>query len=228
VTTRRDASRVRRSRAAHAGVAALLAGLALAAAALAVARRDAAVPAASTPPALLPLVLPRPIAAPVHGRRAGTPKRRRAARPVARPVAIAIPAIDVRARVVRLGLNADGTLEVPHDFAATGWWSGGARPGERGPAVIAGHVDSRTGPAVFFRLGRLHRGDVVDIVRRDGSVVQFAVTRLAHYSKAHFPSGAVYGRTRRPALRLITCSGAFDRARGHYVDNTVVYATLRG
>ena len=149
-----------------------------------------------------------------------TPPRRRAAP----PVRIEIAAIGVHARVIRLGLNRDGTLEVPTDFGDTGWWSGGARPGERGPAVIAGHVDSRTGPAVFFRLGRLRAGDPIVVVRRDGSRVRFLVQRAARYRKAAFPTAQVYGATRRPTLRLITCSGAFDSASGHYVDNTVVYA----
>jgi hypothetical protein len=142
------------------------------------------------------------------------------------PVRIEIAAIDVRARVIRLGLNRDRTLEVPADFDETGWWTGGPRPGERGPAVIAGHVDSRTGPAVFFRLGRLRAGDPIVVVRRDGSRVRFLVQRAARYRKAAFPTAQVYGPTRRPTLRLITCSGAFDSGSGHYLDNTVVYAAL--
>jgi hypothetical protein len=148
------------------------------------------------------------------------PPRRRPAP----PIRIEIAAIGVRAPVIRLGLNRDGTLEVPTDFGDTGWWTGGPRPGERGPAVIAGHLDSRTGPAVFFRLGRLRAGDAIVVVRRDGSRVRFLVQRAARYRKAAFPTAQVYGPTRQPTLRLITCSGAFDSASGHYVDNTVVYA----
>jgi hypothetical protein len=172
----------------------------------------AAAPAAGTGPALLALP---------DGPRAPRPAK---ARRIGRPVHLQIPAAGVDARVIRLGLNADGTLEVPRRFQDTGWWSGGARPGEPGPAVIAGHVDSHTGPAVFFRLGRLRRGDVVRVIDRRGTVVRFAVQRVAHYSKSHFPTRAVYGATPKPVLRLITCSGDFDRATGHYVDNTVVYA----
>jgi len=152
--------------------------------------------------------------------RPAPPPSRRAAP----PVRIEIAAIGVRAPVIRLGLNRDGTLEVPTDFGDTGWWSGGSRPGEPGPAVIAGHVDGRTGPAVFFRLGRLRAGDPIVIVRRDGTRVRFRVQRAARYRKAAFPTARVYGATRGPTLRLITCSGAFDRASGHYLDNTVVYA----
>ena len=150
-----------------------------------------------------------------------TPRRRAAV-----PVRIEIDAIGVSAPVIRLGLNPDGTLEVPTRFGDTGWWTGGARPGERGPAVIAGHVDSRSGPAVFFRLDRLRARDAIVVVLRDGSRVRFLVQRTARYRKAAFPTAAVYGPTRTPALRLITCSGAFDSASGHYVDNTVVYARV--
>jgi hypothetical protein len=142
------------------------------------------------------------------------------------PVRVEIPAIGVSAPVVRLGLDRAGTLEVPGDFASTGWWSGGAPPGGRGPAVIVGHVDSRTGPAVFFELGELRRGDAITVERADGSRVRFRVERSAHYPKSLFPTAQVYGPGARPTLRLITCSGAFDRASGHYLDNTVVYAGL--
>lgn len=141
-----------------------------------------------------------------------------------RPIRIMIPAIGVSAPVIPLGLDRKGALEVPQDFAETGWWTGGSRPGERGPAVIAGHVDSHTGPAVFFRIGNLRRGDAITIERADGSRVRFRVERSARYPKARFPTAQVYGATRTPALRLVTCSGTFDRASGHYLDNTVVYA----
>jgi hypothetical protein len=128
------------------------------------------------------------------------------------------------APVVPLGLDRTGALEVPRDFAETGWWTGGARPGERGPAVVVGHVDSSSGPAVFFRLGDLPRGDAITVERVDGSRVRFRVKRSGRYPKARFPTAQVYGPTRAAALRLITCSGTFDRATGHYLDNTVVDA----
>jgi Sortase domain len=168
----------------------------------------------------VPLASATASAGPVATVRPAAPRPRRAAA----PVRLEIAAIGVRAPVIRLGLNRDGTLEVPARFDEVGWWAGGARPGERGPAVIAGHVDSRTGPAVFFRLDRLRSRDAIVVVRRDGSRVRFVVQRIARYRKAAFPTARVYGPTRAPALRLITCSGAFDAASGHYVDNTVVYA----
>jgi hypothetical protein len=154
------------------------------------------------------------------GVRSGDAARRR---PPA-PARIEIRAIGVRARLVPLGLNTDGTLQVPARFGDAGWWAGGPRPGERGPAVVAGHVDSRTGPAVFTRLSELRAGDSIAVVRRDGSRVRFVVRRSRRYPKARFPTARVYGPTRGPTLRLITCSGVFDRASGHYLDNTVVYA----
>jgi hypothetical protein len=156
---------------------------------------------------------------------AAAPAPRRAGRErVAVPVRIEIPSIGVRAPIIRLGLNPDRSLEVPTDFGDTGWWSGGSRPGETGPAVIVGHVDSRSGPAVFSRLGELRRGDEVVVVRRDGSRARFTVLGSERYPKDEFPTARVYGRTDGPTLRLITCGGAFDSSTGHYVDNTIVYA----
>ena len=140
------------------------------------------------------------------------------------PVRIEIPAIGVRAPVIRLGLNRDGSLEVPRRWGDTGWWSGGSRPGEPGPAVIAGHVDSKSGPAVFYRLGELRRGDRIRVLRGDGTAAEFAVQRLERHPKNDFPTAEVYGRTSGPSLRLITCGGAFDRSSGHYTDNTIVFA----
>jgi sortase family protein len=148
----------------------------------------------------------------------------RRAQRAARPVQIEIPAIGVKARIIRLGLNPDRSLEVPANFADTGWWSGGPRPGESGPAVIAGHVDSHTGPAVFYKIGDLRPGDAIVVDRRDGSRARFTVLGSERYPKAHFPTARVYGRTEGATLRLITCSGTFDQSTGHYLDNTVVYA----
>jgi LPXTG-site transpeptidase (sortase) family protein len=143
-----------------------------------------------------------------------------------RPVRVRIAAIGVDAPLIPLGLDAHRALEVPERFDVAGWWSGGYRPGESGPAVIAGHVDSKTGPAVFYRLGDLERGDAVMVQRRDGSTVRYVVKSVGRYAKTAFPTKQVYGPTSRPTLRLITCSGDFDRATGHYVDNTVVYADI--
>jgi hypothetical protein len=145
---------------------------------------------------------------------------------VSLPLRIAIPRLGVRGRILRRGPNGNRTLPAPGGFAGAGWWAGGSRPGDPGPAVVAGYVDSPAAPAVLSRLGSLRRGDVIRIGRRDGTVVAFAVQRLARYSNDRFPMRQVYGATRRPTLRLIAGSGSFDWSTGAYVDNTVVYATL--
>jgi sortase (surface protein transpeptidase) len=140
------------------------------------------------------------------------------------PVRVAIPSIGVSSRLVRLGLNADGTMEVPRDYGLAGWFTGGAVPGQDGPAVISGHVDSKSGPAVFYRLGELRPGDTVRVQRADGHWLAFEVTGTARYAKAEFPTEAVFGPVTGPVLRLITCGGDFDRSSGHYLDNVVVSA----
>jgi sortase (surface protein transpeptidase) len=142
------------------------------------------------------------------------------------PAHIRIPAIGVSAVVVRLGLEPDGTLAVPSDFGDTGWYTGGPAPGETGPAVIAGHIDSRSGPAVFYRLRELRPGDEITVVRADGSSVRFTVDAIAQYPKRAFPTEAVFGPSPDPILRLITCGGSFDRSRRSYRDNIVVTARL--
>jgi LPXTG-site transpeptidase (sortase) family protein len=127
---------------------------------------------------------------------------------------------------MKLGLNPDDTLEVPSEPLRAGWYTGSPIPGERGPSVIAGHVDSReTGPAVFYRLGQVVTGDRVVITRRDGSVARFEVTAVRSYPKNDFPTQAVYGNTDRATLRLITC-GDWNDVTKHYDGNVVVFAEL--
>lgn len=142
------------------------------------------------------------------------------------PTRVVVPAIAVDSSLVRLGLDEDGRLEVPDDADDAGWWSGGTAPGARGPAVIAGHVDSATGPAVFYKLRRLHPGNEIVVVGAEGSVT-FTVDRVEQHAKNAFPTERVYGGTDRPTLRLVTCGGRFDRSDGHYDDNVIVYATAR-
>jgi sortase (surface protein transpeptidase) len=139
-------------------------------------------------------------------------------------VEISIPAIGVRSSLAGLGIDDAGALVPPTDFAQAGWFTAGPLPGDVGPAVIAGHVDSRTGPAVFFRLEELAVDDTVLVTRSDGRDVEFRVTRVAQYPKDDFATDEVYGPTTGPELRLITCGGTFDRSRRSYEDNVVVYA----
>jgi hypothetical protein len=145
------------------------------------------------------------------------------------PVRLDIPAIGVHTRLMRLGLHRDGTMRVPplRPDAPAGWYDGLVSPGEIGPAVIVGHLDSAyEGPAVFFRLGALHPGDAVSVRRTDGSTVVFTVDRVVRYAKARFPTASVYGPIDHPGLRLVTCGGSYDAARGSYRDNVVVFASL--
>ena len=142
------------------------------------------------------------------------------------PVGIRIPSIGVDASMIPLGLRPDRSIEVPQDFAQAGWWADGPEPGEPGPAVVLGHVDSRSGPAVFFDLRDLESGDEVVIDRADGTSVTYRVDRLEQHPKDEFPTDAVYGPTADAQLRLVTCGGEFDRGVRHYVDNIVVFASL--
>ena len=150
--------------------------------------------------------------------------------PVAAPVSVSVPAIDVTSPLMDLGLNDDGTVEVPPlgpDDQA-GWYEPGPEPGAIGPAVILGHVDSAEyGPGVFYDLGALAPGDSVEVTRADGTVAVFAVDRVERHPKDDFPTIEVYGNTTDPQLRLITCGGAFDSAAGSYEDNVIAFATLR-
>lgn len=152
------------------------------------------------------------------------------AMPMAVPRRIRIEKIKVSAPVESLGLDADGWLEVPSLKRPnlTGWYRLGPSPGQLGPAVIVGHVNSRAGPAVFARLRALDKGDAVEVEREDGSVAVFAVDEVERVHKRRFPTARVYGNLPHAGLRLITCGGEFDPRSGSYDDNVIVYATLSG
>ena len=143
---------------------------------------------------------------------------------VARPVYLSIPVIGVRTRLIKLGLTAQGTLQVPASTSVAGWYTGGPRPGQVGSAVIAGHIDSYLGPGVFFRLRLLRPGDRVYVRQAGGALAVFRVYAERSYPKDHFPTQRVYGPAPDPELRLITCGGTFDPAIGSYLNNVVVYA----
>jgi hypothetical protein len=148
--------------------------------------------------------------------------------PVPPPVHLEIPWIGVDTALIPVGLNPDGTVTVPpaEPGAPAGWYRHLASPGEPGPAVLLGHVDSYRGPAVFSRLSDLRPGDGISVRRADGSVVAFVVESVQTHLKSDFPTEGVYGQTVDPVLRLITCGGAFDRARRTYLSVVVVYAGL--
>jgi hypothetical protein len=147
------------------------------------------------------------------------------------PVRVDIPAIGAGSPLLQLGLNPDGTVEVPPLAADSraGWYRYSPTPGQLGPSVILGHVDSAEyGPGIFFRLGDLRPGDEIDVGRSDGSTAVFTVDRVASFPKDDFPTLQVYGNTDRAELRLITCGGDFDPSARSYVDNIVVFASLTG
>jgi sortase (surface protein transpeptidase) len=146
---------------------------------------------------------------------------------VARPVRVRIPAIGVDSRIVDIGVDGTGALVPPDTTDVTGWFTAGPLPGATGPALLAGHVDSRAGPGVFFRLREVRAGDVVTVDRADHSSVSFVVDSTARVAKAAFPTELVYSPRPVAMLRLVTCGGSFDPSVRSYRDNIIVNATIR-
>jgi hypothetical protein len=189
-----------------------------------------------------PPLPPRSEALPVAAQPAGSPPAGQARppgtgsdplAPMARsvPLSLAIPRIGVRAKIIPLGLRPDGSPAVPPLTTpfVTSWYDPGPTPGATGAAVIFGHVDSAAvGPAVFYGLGRLRTGDRVDVTLADRRTAVFRVYGVGLYPKTHFPAQSVYGYTRWPTLRLVTCGGGFDRHTGQYLGNVVVFAEYVG
>jgi sortase (surface protein transpeptidase) len=161
----------------------------------------------------------QPVAAPLTS--SGTEQ------PVTEPAELSIPSIGAHSSLVGLALNGDGTVEVPPVTAPmqAGWFAGGPKPGEPGPAVILGHVNGGGHAGIFARLHELKAGAEVLIGQTDGSTKRFVVRRVDQVAKSQFPTDAVYGDTAGPELRLITCGGTFDRAAHSYRDNVIVYAS---
>jgi len=172
--------------------------------------RPVAAGVAALPAPTGPIVAPPPSAQPA---------------PVASPVSLTIPLIGIQTRLITLGLDTGGALQVPSSTSVAGWYTGSPRPGSVGSAIIVGHIDSLTGPGVFYRLPELRPGDDVYVKRADGTTAEFRVTSVQTYLKDNFPTQTVYGPAPDAELRLITCGGAFDAATGHYLSNIVVYAT---
>jgi sortase (surface protein transpeptidase) len=148
--------------------------------------------------------------------------------PASVPSKISIPAINVASSFIQVGKDSRNKVEVPtgNDFEKAAWYKYSVTPGEIGSSVVLGHVDSAfTGPSIFFNLGALKPNDVIIIDRADGSTVKFEVDSIKEYSKDVFPTDEVYGDTTESTLKLVTCSGAFDRASGDYQNNLVVFAS---
>ncbi|SEP93574.1 LPXTG-site transpeptidase (sortase) family protein [Streptomyces sp. yr375] len=148
--------------------------------------------------------------------------------PRSRPVRLLIPKIGVDAPFTALAIGADGRLEPPpaDDTNLVGWHAAGASPGETGTSIIAGHVDTKTSPAVFAGLAELAKGDTFQVLRADGRTASFQVDSAETFAKDDFPSERVYGDTAQAQVRLITCAGEYNRTVRDYTDNLVVFAHL--
>ena len=146
--------------------------------------------------------------------------------PASDPVRVRIPALGMTSEIMELGLEKDGSMEVPPGAYPVGWYHGSPTPGQRGPAVLAGHVDWEGRPGAFYGLRELRSGDTVVVDRADGSVATFVVDRVEEHRKDDFPTDEVYGDIDHAALRLITCGGAFDEDTGDYQANIIVFADL--
>ncbi|TQS16569.1 class F sortase [Microbispora hainanensis] len=145
-----------------------------------------------------------------------------------RPLKISIPAIGVKAVVGSVGVDKSGVIQAPplSKPSLTGWYRYGPAPGDQGPAVILGHVNTRKGAAVFSRLRELKRGNKIAVLRADGKMAIFTVDGIEQVSKSTFPTKRVYSNTITSSLRLITCGGVYNAKQHHYTDNIIVYATL--
>lgn len=144
------------------------------------------------------------------------------------PVRLDIPAIEVSASFTApLGLAKNGEIGVPDTYTEVGWYQFSPTPGQIGPSIILGHVDSYKGPAVFWPLGKLVVGDEINVTREDGTVASFVVEGLERYSQADFPTDKVYGNIPYAGLRLITCTGTYSKGAQRYSHNLVVYAKLK-
>lgn len=150
--------------------------------------------------------------------------------PASKPVTLSIPAIGITSDLMELGLNPDGTVEVPSiddPNSEAGWYRGSPTPGEVGPSIILGHIDSRKyGPGVFYDLDKLQPGDTIEVTRADGSTATFSIDKVQSYLKAEFPTDEVYGNINKAGIRLITCGGAFNSDEGSYESNIIAFGSL--
>ncbi|MFI8421064.1 class F sortase [Streptomyces sp. NPDC085479] len=186
-----------------------------------------------------PQATSKPVAAPAAGGSAAPLAPHRAPPSIQLPSSPALPrAIPTRLRIEKIGVDApftslkigpSGALDPPpaDDTNLVGWHAAGIAPGERGTALIAGHLDTVTAPAVFARLGELEAGDSFEVARADGTTAVFVVDSVESFRKDDFPNKRVYDDTPHALVRLITCAGPYDRAAGDYTENLVVFAHLR-
>ncbi len=193
-------------------------------------------PAPPTALGAIPAAMSGPVENQLPSSTTSTPAAAPAPAPVTAPPSGMAPSppVSVRASDVginspikeRVGLNKDNTMEVPTSYTEAAWYRLGPTPGEVGPAVIIGHVDSYKGPGVFFNVGSMKPGQIVDVAREDKSMARFRIDAIKSYSKAEFPTDTVYGQIDYAGLRLITCGGKFDEKTRSYESNVVVFASL--
>ena len=143
------------------------------------------------------------------------------------PTRLKIPAINVDAPIDPAGLTEDGDMDVPNDIVSTGWFERGYMPGEPGNSVIAGHVDGKNGPAVFYDIGKLKNGDEVLVTGEDGSELVFVVNKVEIYPFEESPLREIFGFSNGSRLNLITCTGEYNKKGSYYEDRLVVYTTLK-
>lgn len=169
----------------------------------------------STAPTPPPAATPSPTATPAPAA-AATP-----------PVRIEIPSIDIDESLIDLGIAANGELETPEDASRVGWYAGGGKPGELYPTVIAGHKDSREGPAIFANLRSVKVGETITVESADGRTFSYLVYEVRDVPQDdRFPTQQVYGPTLAPEIRVITCTGPYDRSIGRYTENRLVFGKL--
>ncbi|MEO5628108.1 MAG: class F sortase [Candidatus Saccharimonadales bacterium] len=166
------------------------------------------------------------VAPPVAAVHLASPSSIKQAMVAADATQLEIPIIGVSALVEIVNSTSNGSIQVPSNASVVGQYRAAPTPGEVGPAVIVGHVDSLTGPAVFWRLRELAPGQIITVKRVDGRTVSFKVDKVQNYSQADFPANEVYGNIDYPGLRLITCGGSFNLLTRHYSQNTVVFASI--
>lgn len=175
---------------------------------------------------------PAPLAGQAGGAMGPALPAARAPLAAALPQRVDVPSIGIQAPVISRGLDADGAIEPPpYDSPGTvGWWSGGVQPGAAGAALMVGHVDTKSKPAVFYGLSSAHPGEKVRVVRADGSVAEFTIEDVRVYERTAFDPHKVYGQRikGRAELRLVTCGGTYDKAANEYTANVVVSAYLTG
>ena len=147
---------------------------------------------------------------------------------IGKPALLVIPKINIKANVEDVGLDKHKKIDIPKNDYNVAWYELGAKPGENGKAVMAGHLDTRFGgAAVFYDLGSLTQGDTITIIDENEKQISFEVTKIEKFKDANFPIGDVFGSAEEPLLNLITCEGTFNKNTQNYSDRLVVFTKMK-